>query len=100
MSTLLVLESQCLDGLAQSHLVADGVGERRIALAYLLNHLVAVHLLGHLALLRLTETSHKHLAKVLLLHKLLIELLYTSHLIVREPIRSFQLTQFVNYLGV
>ncbi len=43
MSTLPMLETQRLDGFTQSYLVADGIGERRIALLHHNYHLVAIH---------------------------------------------------------
>ena len=46
MGTLLVTETQSLDGFAQSHLVADGVGQRGVALLDFRYQLLAVHLLG------------------------------------------------------
>jgi len=55
MRVLLVIESEGIDDLAQTNPVADGVLQRRIILLDDGDDLVAVQLLHHLALFRLTD---------------------------------------------
>ena len=75
MRVLFVFETQCRDGFAKSDPVANRVLQRRIVLLHDTDHLVAVHGLHHLAFTRQTETGDEHLAEVLLLHEVLIQLL-------------------------
>ncbi len=100
MRVLLVFEAKGRDGLAQTNPVANGVLQRRIVLLHDVNHLVAVHGLDHFTFMRLTETSNEHLAEILLLHEVLIQLLNTGHLVVVEPIGCLLLLKFVDHLRI
>ena len=55
MRVLLVIESEGLDDLAQTNLVADGVLQRRIVMLDDGDDLVTVRLRHHLTLFRLTD---------------------------------------------
>ena len=97
---ILVVEAKRRDDLTQTDLVTDCVLQRWIVLLDDLDELVAVHRLGHLTLVRLTEAGSKHLSDVLLFHKVLIQLLDTGHLIVAVPIRCLQHLQFIHHLCI
>ena len=97
---VLLLITKCRYGLAQLHLVANRLHQRRIILLHNADNLVAAHCLNILAFNWLTEASFEHLRKVLLLHKLLVQLLDTCHLVVAEPIGCFLLLQLVNHLSI
>ena len=97
---ILETEAKRRDNLTQTDLVADCVLQRRIILLDDLDDLAAVHRLGHLALVRLTEAGSKHLSDVLLFHKVLIQLLDTGHLIIAVPIRCLQHLQLIDHLCI
>ena len=97
---ILEVETERRNDLTKTDLVADCVLQRWIVLLDNLDDLTAVHRLGHLALVRLTEAGCKHLSDVLLLHKLLIQLLDTGHLIIAVPIRCLKLLQFIHHLCI
>jgi len=61
---------------------------------------LGIHGLCRLTLQRLTEADLNNLSNVLLLHKLLIQLLETDHLVVVESIGGLQLLQFVHHLSI
>ena len=100
MRVLLVIESEGLDDLAQTNLVSDGVLQRRIVMLNDGDDLLTVHLLHHLALFGLTEAGFEHLTKILMVHKILVQLLDADHLFVVEPIGRLQLLQLIDYLGI
>ena len=72
----------------------------RIFLLDMTQQHLCVHQFRCLALLGLAEAYFHHLCNVLLLHIVLVELLDTGYLIVREPIRRLCHSQFINRLSI
>ena len=100
MRVLLVFETQSSDRLAELNPIAHCVFKRRIILLNDVDHLATVHRLYRFTLNWLTEAGHEHLAKILFLHEVLIQLLNTGHLIIVEPVGGLLLLQFIHHLRI
>ena len=93
-------EIHCLECPSYLNLRVMGIWHRRIPGSDNCQHLGTVHRSTCLVLLRFAEADLYHLADVLLLHELQIELLDASHFVVVEPVGRLQLSQFIDNLGI
>ena len=100
MRMILGIEAKSRDYFAKSHLVTRCILQGWIVPLHIANQLFTIHRLGHLTLIRLTETSHEDLPDVLLLHEILIQLLNTGYLIIVKPVGSMLLLHFIYYLRI
>lgn len=94
------LVAKFLHGQAEMNLHAVGGLQRGVLSPDEFQHLRAVHGGSRLVIDWFAEAGADHLAQVLLLHVVLVQLLNTCHLSIVEPVGSLHFTQFMHYLGV